>query len=377
MPTPVDTLWRYDPHTIAKHKILGSYLKAWAPILSSFNGRIVYIDGFAGPGEDSEHSHYGSPIIALDSVVNHTLRQNFRSEIVMYFVEQREDRAKHLEALIKTKFPKLPPFLNYQVDDSEFLPSLRGILDFLDRENRRLAPAFCFVDPFGWRDLDLDLFSRFMIENKAELFITFMAGFIQRFEEEDGHLPSLRKLFTDDQLREASTKVPEEKGGFLLAAFTTNLIQKISERDDKKKIYSISFETRNSSNNLEYYLIYLTSHEKGMKVMKDAMYSVSSIGEFKFSDFDFDPGQQTLVDYGMTESWPSKAAADLYELVKRSGLLGKEVSAKLPETLVTLETKWVFRKSILKALEDQGKLNYIGKRPRSGSYPDQGKLIFI
>ena len=204
-----------------------------------------------------------------------------------------------------------------------------------------------------------------------------MAGFIQRFEEEDGHLPSLRRLFTNSQLGEAATKEPEEKGEFLLGAFTSNLVQRIKERDGNKTIHSISFETRNSSNNLEYYLIYLTSHEKGMKVMKDAMYSVSSNGEFRFSDFDFDPGQHTLVDYGLTESWPSKAAADLYQLVKNQGLIGKEVPVSLPDRLVTLETRWTYRKSfILKALEDQGKLSYHGYRARSGIYPDTGKLIF-
>jgi three-Cys-motif partner protein len=44
-------VWPLDPHTHAKHVILRSYLGAWFPILNKYNGRIVYIDGFAGPGE--------------------------------------------------------------------------------------------------------------------------------------------------------------------------------------------------------------------------------------------------------------------------------------------------------------------------------------
>jgi len=51
MPVHEKTVWELKPHTQAKHKILKSYLFAWIPILASKNDRIVYIDGFAGPGE--------------------------------------------------------------------------------------------------------------------------------------------------------------------------------------------------------------------------------------------------------------------------------------------------------------------------------------
>lgn len=44
------TIWPPDPHTRAKHEILENYLKAWFPILSRWSGRIIYLDGFAGPG---------------------------------------------------------------------------------------------------------------------------------------------------------------------------------------------------------------------------------------------------------------------------------------------------------------------------------------
>ena len=64
MATPIETLWEIDPHTRAKHEILQRYLEAWFPILSSYHHRIVYIDGFAGPGR-YKGGELGSPIIAL------------------------------------------------------------------------------------------------------------------------------------------------------------------------------------------------------------------------------------------------------------------------------------------------------------------------
>lgn len=50
MPKPRETVWEMEPHTQAKHEILRGYLSAWLPIMSKYNERLVYVDGFAGPG---------------------------------------------------------------------------------------------------------------------------------------------------------------------------------------------------------------------------------------------------------------------------------------------------------------------------------------
>ena len=63
---PKDTIWPIEPHTAAKHQILRKYLDAWLPILGTYNNRMLYIDGFAGPGEYTG-GEPGSPIIALEA----------------------------------------------------------------------------------------------------------------------------------------------------------------------------------------------------------------------------------------------------------------------------------------------------------------------
>ena len=50
MAAPKTTRWPLEPHTKAKHLILRLYLDAWLPIMATYNGRIVFLDGFAGPG---------------------------------------------------------------------------------------------------------------------------------------------------------------------------------------------------------------------------------------------------------------------------------------------------------------------------------------
>src|SRR5580658_7644998 len=91
---PTDTLWKLEPHTGAKHQILGRYLDAWFPILGKFNRKLVYIDGFAGPGcyLDGEP---GSPIVALQSALRY--KDTLSGEPEFWFIEERQDRVAQLQ----------------------------------------------------------------------------------------------------------------------------------------------------------------------------------------------------------------------------------------------------------------------------------------
>jgi hypothetical protein len=79
MAVPSKTIWKLDPHTVAKHEILRRYLQRWFPILESSHSKVIYIDGFCGPGryEDGEQ---GSPLVVLDLAVNHA--KKLSSEII-------------------------------------------------------------------------------------------------------------------------------------------------------------------------------------------------------------------------------------------------------------------------------------------------------
>ena len=71
MSKPLGTVWDLEPHTAKKHEILRRYFDAWLPIMASWNGRVVYIDGFAGPGKYSKGED-GSPIVVLKAARDHT-----------------------------------------------------------------------------------------------------------------------------------------------------------------------------------------------------------------------------------------------------------------------------------------------------------------
>ena len=156
MTPPRETIWPLEPHTVAKHAILEHYLKAWFPILAKNRGRIVYYDGFAGPGRYSKGED-GSPVIALRVALTHKLPPT--TVDVFVFDEKDPARADHLEH-VELAALTLPTNLCPEVIRSDFAAALGSTLDLLDRENLKLAPTFAFIDPFGITGLPFSLLSR-------------------------------------------------------------------------------------------------------------------------------------------------------------------------------------------------------------------------
>jgi len=95
---PKETIWELEPHSLGKHIVLRRYLKAWLPILGTTQGKIVFIDGFAGPGEYT-NGEQGSPIIALDAFASH--QAPITASVAFLFIEADKDRAANLERLVQ------------------------------------------------------------------------------------------------------------------------------------------------------------------------------------------------------------------------------------------------------------------------------------
>ena len=104
MAAPKAIVWELAPHTRAKHAILKRYLQAWMVILSQGKfPEILYIDGFAGPGEYNK-GEPGSPVIALQTALAY--RPPLTAKVRFLFVEKDKERSAHLKSLVdKMKLP--------------------------------------------------------------------------------------------------------------------------------------------------------------------------------------------------------------------------------------------------------------------------------
>ena len=69
----------------AKHQLLRKYLAGWFPILTSFHGRVIYVDCHAGRGIH-ETGQQGSPILALQGLLTHQLRTQILDSTEVYFI---------------------------------------------------------------------------------------------------------------------------------------------------------------------------------------------------------------------------------------------------------------------------------------------------
>jgi three-Cys-motif partner protein len=363
----IDTpIWDLDEHTEAKHEILRNYLGGWFPILARWSGRIIYLDGFAGPGVYSK-GEIGSPIIALRTASEHMLRPHDWAEIIFLFIEKEKERAKILQRELKKNFPELPEKIRYFVISDEFESTIDRLLDQLNEEKKKLAPCFAFIDPFGFTGFSMELLKKFLSHEKCEVLITFMAGFVHRFLDELRE-PALDTLYGTKEWR----KIREIEGSKIKP------LLELYEHQLKVQCgasFTRSFEMVGSNGQILYYMIFATKHWLGLKVMKEAMWSVDRRGEYTFSDR-IGRSQTFLIDYQEDKYWVPEAAEEIYNKFK-----GTSASVKTIEQFIVTETKYLFRKSILVFLEESSpdtikKVIVPNRERRKRSFPDDAVIIF-
>lgn len=269
---PKSVLWSRDEHTECKHKVLGFYLDGWFPILGSQTHKLLFVDGFAGPGE-YDGGEPGSPLIALDSVRKAKDAGRLGNvEIVFLFVERDPERADHLRQVLKSRTD--PPKTQYHVLDGDFKSTMSKILDHLDETNRRMAPSFFMIDPFGVKGNSMDLIARIVKNPRSELFVSFMYEPIRRFKKTPVWTEHLTTLFgTDEWKRVLGMGETDESKRFLHSLFSKQL-----KRHGSK--FVVPFEIWNGGRHL-YTIYFCTGHRKGCDLMKASIWRVGPRGTFE------------------------------------------------------------------------------------------------
>ena len=100
---------------------------------------------FAGPGEYTGGEE-GSPLIAIRAIMDHRIK--LKSEFKLTFIEADKDRCAFLAR--KMSGITLPPHVTAGCNCGRFDEVMTAVLDRFEKEGSILAPAFVFVDPFGF-----------------------------------------------------------------------------------------------------------------------------------------------------------------------------------------------------------------------------------
>jgi three-Cys-motif partner protein len=359
-----EVVWEIDPHTLAKHRILEGYLQAWLPIMSTWNDRLVIIDGFAGPGV-YKGGEPGSPIIELQAFLEHDYKERITAELVYVFIDDDARRIARLEKEIE-KLGKLPTQVKHHVIHGAYEDTFSEMLDELQTQGASLAPTFAFIDPFGYSQAPLDLSGRFLQFQRCEVLLYAPLRWINRFIGRAGQEEALTSFFGTDRWKKAIPLSGAERIRFLHDLLYEQLKSEVGLP------YVRSFEIL-AGGSRGYHLFFGTKNkERGLQRMKEAMWSIDPVAGQQYRDStalgmdplfepepDFDPLRRALRKHFGTKPFSIEDALD-FALVE---------TPYLPQHI---------KRPILKPLEKADELKIVAAKPgrRNGTYPDGTRLRF-
>lgn len=260
----------YDGLQHAKHSILRRYLDGWFPILSSWSGRVLYIDCHAGRGRHKT-GHEGSPILALRRLLAHKHRNRIlaSTEVRFIFFEIDPDNYAPLKSEIAA-LGNLPQQIHVDVYCEDYEPALQEAFEDLERRGQVLAPAFAFVDPYGF-SLSMDLLNNLLSFRQCELLVNFMYRYIDMAIHRDVQASNMDSLFGCPDWRSLTTIAdPSERAEATIQLFSSQL----------RAEFVTHMYMRGISKGLKYVLLHAANHKRGREVMKEAIWSIEPGGSF-------------------------------------------------------------------------------------------------
>jgi len=353
-------LWEASPHTLAKLEIIGRYLDVWFMILRSNpkNRRLVYIDGFAGPGRYT-NTNKSSPIVALQAAKADVSRAGIAGGSIEYsflFIEKKAEFARNLREVVQSQ--SLPPQVKWSVEQGSFEDKVGGLLATLKKSGKHLAPTFAFIDPFGATGLPFNVIAEILSYKSCEVLLNLDSDGIgrlvtaQSFEKNQAHLDV---LFGDECWRtELDPKLPMQRLSAQVLALYKKRLKTVAK-------YVFAFAMNSREGQLNYHLVFASQHPLGLEKMKEAMRTVDQTGAYSFSDDTV--GQELLrFDFDAPTVWAERM---------QRALAGKWRPYADFRDYALNETPFTNPKSMLRELENRGVLEIESLAGRKkGSFPE-------
>ncbi len=364
MPKPKDTLWPMKDHTRIKHVILKRYLDAWIPIVTRYNGPAIYVDGFAGPGK-YKGGELGSPIIAIEAWRNRP-DKNKAQDVSFIFIEERQDRANHLQSLLTASYPEA----KVQVHTARFFDTMTTMLDEREGSYRKPIPMFVFIDPFGISHTPMSIIHRIMKHEKCEVLITFMYEFVNRLTAIDytGKETQYDELFGTPDWRTiiTSTMDPDERKHRIYDLYYKQL-QSVGGAQ-----YIRSFRMDTARNQTEYFLFFGTNSLDGLRKMKTSMIAADPTKSYSFSDI------TGIAQIAMFTNYQPPVR----NYLEQKFIGGPPVSVEEIDRFVLVETPYVnFKDDALVPMEREGAIEIVaspkGAARKKGSFTDGTVIRFL
>ena len=286
---PSPAYWQeYGPFQDVKHRLIKHYLDGWFPKLGAWAGRVLYVDTHAGRGRHSS-GHVGSPLVALDTLLQHSYRDELlkRSEVRFLFIERDPANLERLQDELG-QIGNLSDRVHVSMSASNAYEVLSDIVDDLRKNGRKMAPAFIFVDPYGFK-VPGALLAQLMAAGRVELFVNVIwreldMAIQQRQPPEHGLATTLDEIFAGDGWRSIDGDTADVR--------MYRAMQLLSDTIGARWHTYIRMSSGRRAT--RYLLLHLTNHDQGRDLMKECIWRVAPDGGFEVRQRD-DQRQPLLI----------------------------------------------------------------------------------
>jgi three-Cys-motif partner protein len=262
------------PFQRVKHDLIRCYLNGWYPKLGFWAGRVLYVDTHAGRGK-YETGDPGSPLVALQTFLDHKSRPALleKSEFNFLFIERDPENLASLRAELDRLNP-LPKRIEVETSESDAFEKLSEIVK--DLRGREMAPAFLFVDPYGFK-IPTRLLAELMRAGRVELFINVMWRELDMLIQQR-QAPGTSYAQTLDDIFGSGIWRTEITG----ADVDTRLNQAIPliARATGAKWWTSAVRMVTGGQATRYLLLHLTNKDDGRDLMKECSWKIFPDGEF-------------------------------------------------------------------------------------------------
>lgn len=271
MATPQKPVWPLDPHTAAKHQLLKHYLERWSMIILEKFKTATYLEGFAGPGI-YEGGEPGSPVIAYEQIaLALAAGKGWSARVAL--IEEDQRRIEILGQQMAT-VPRLHSEIKVEYRQGRCADEAEDLLASLGAFGR---PIFAFLDSFSGSDVPFDLVKRIAANQGSEVLVTFGPRFLTQFGMADIHAAKGDAVFGSAEWRQVVNQPSNQKARFLVDTYRHKTLRAAGFK------HSLAFEMRDEGGR-SLWLIFGTTHERGLEKMKEAMWKVDPYRGLRYVD---------------------------------------------------------------------------------------------
>lgn len=252
-------------HKRVKSEIVSSYLIPWVKIVGEHSKGLHYLDMFSGRAIFEDGSP-ATPLMILDEIEKALIEIPWILEkLRLSFYEGDAKNFDILNRVLRSNhtFDKLK--------NEPCIESKKINKEFISKISNQIEPGtFTFIDPFGYKDITLDLIDRVTKEWGCDcLFYLSISGLVRNFERIEQE-ENLRHFFGGDEFEALKKRIEGGKAsGSRGEIILTGIEQILAE---KRKYYTVKYCVEFDKNRKKsHYLMFLSKNKRGFGIMRDIM----------------------------------------------------------------------------------------------------------